>query len=237
MRSLFTLALLVTVALSSAPAALADDASRISGYVLPYYNSNGPVIKIGPFSSGLAARSERTFVSTVLQMKKQWNRLSFPELYVAAIRLYDLGYRNEATYWFYSAQYKGRQFAMLVDQRRLGNIGDPGFELYHAQDAFFEVAGPVINGYAFGDIDELRRIIQKVASENRTVADLTSIYPGISFKSRSQWQEINASLNDGLSKLSAQLTTQKDRFAQQRAQNGTAQRFANVSSKPFPGGY
>jgi len=28
--------------------------------------------------------------------------LSFLELYVGAIRLYDLGYRDEAVYWFYS---------------------------------------------------------------------------------------------------------------------------------------
>lgn len=236
MKSFVTLALLAITALSSPPTALADDASRVSGYVLPYYDSNGPVIKVGPYSKGLAMGGS-AFVSTILQMKKQLNRLNFPELYVAAIRLYDLGYRNEATYWFYSAQYKGRQFAMLVDQGKLGSIGDPGFELYHAQDAFFQVAGPTINGYAFGDTETLRRIIERVAGENRTVSDLPSIYPGVAFKNRSQWHEINDSLNDGLSKLSTQLMTQKDRFAQQRAQNGTAQRFANVTSKPFPGGF
>ena len=237
MRSLVTLALLTITTLLSAPAALADDTSRVGGYVLPFYDSNGPVIKVGPYSRGLATRNGNAFVSTILQMKKQWNRLSFPELYVAAIRLYDLGYRNEATYWFYSAQYKGRQFAMLVDQRKLGDIGDPGFELYHAQEAFLEVAGPAINGYAFGDTGSLRRIIQRIATENRAVSDLPSIYPGVAFKNRAQWQELNAGLNDGLSKLSLQLMTQKDRFAQQREQNGTAQRFANVTSKPFPGGY
>ena len=63
-------------------------------------------------------------MATVLSMKKEWQRLSFVELYVTAIRLYDAGYRDEATYWFYTAQYKGRQFAVLTDQRSSA-VSDP----------------------------------------------------------------------------------------------------------------
>lgn len=59
-------------------------------------------------------------------MKKDWDRLTFPELYVGAIRLYDLGYRKEAVYWFYSAQYRGRQFGVLLDQTKMGTIGSLG---------------------------------------------------------------------------------------------------------------
>ena len=76
-------------------------------------------------------------------MKQDWDRLTFPELYVAAIRLYDLGYRKEAVYWFYSAQYRGRQFGVLLDQTKMGSIGSPGFELLHAQNAFYQLVGPL----------------------------------------------------------------------------------------------
>ncbi len=60
-------------------------------------------------------------------MRKQWQRLSFPELYVGAIRLYDLGYRNDAVYWFYTAQYRARQVSVVLNPSKVGSVGDPGF--------------------------------------------------------------------------------------------------------------
>jgi len=81
-----------------------NDPARIEIYLTPYYNSKGPVVEVGPFSSGLAAKSESEFVATISKMKKSWDTLNFPETYVAAIRLYDLGFRKESIYWFYSAQ-------------------------------------------------------------------------------------------------------------------------------------
>jgi len=219
-----------------APPALADDPGRIDAYVTPYYNSAGPIIRIGKYSSGLASKNQGQFVATILEMKKQWTRLSFIELYVGAIRLYDFGYRNEATYWFYCAQYEGRQFALLVDQKKLGSIGDPGFELYHTQDAFFELVGPDVNGYAFGDVGSLVAILRKVQGANRTVRDLQRIYPGVAFTDKSSWQRTNEGLNSGLGTLAAQTIDRKAEIGQQRAQDGTQARFSHLTSKRFPGG-
>ena len=56
--------------------------------------SKGPVVSVGRFSSGLASAKLDEFLYH-RQMKKDWDRLTFPELYVAAIRLYDLGYRKK----------------------------------------------------------------------------------------------------------------------------------------------
>ncbi|HYL26734.1 MAG TPA: hypothetical protein VEW74_02805 [Candidatus Nitrosotalea sp.] len=170
-------------------------------------------------------------------MKKTWRKLSFIELYVAAIRLYDAGYRNEATYWFYTAQYRGRQFGLLADQKRLGGIGSRGFELYQAQNAFFELAGPNINGYAFGNVDALAAIVRRVQSENQTVGDLPAVYPGVAFVDKAEWAKKNAELNDGLGKLAASIETQKAAMAAQRDQNGASARFSHLTSTQFPGGY
>ena len=237
MRALFAVAVAVACALSLSAPATAGDAGRIDAYVTPYYDSTGPVIRIGKYSSGLASENDATFVAAISQMKKEWSRLSFVELYVAAIRLYDLGYRREAAYWFYSAQYSGRQFALLFNQKTIGSIGDPGFELYHAQDAFFQLAGPDINGYAFGDIDSLVKVIQRVRSANRSVPDLHSIYQHVGFISKADWQNKNAQLNAGLGTLATSLESQKTQIARERAQNGTTARFSRLTSKQFPGGY
>src|SRR5205823_10699248 len=116
--------------------------SHVDVYVTPYYNSKGPEVKVGRFSSGLASAKEDEFLATIAEMKKDWDRLTFPELYVAAIRLYDLRYRKEAVYWFYSAQYRDRQFGVLVDQTKMRPLRSPGLELLHAQHAFHQLVGP-----------------------------------------------------------------------------------------------
>src|SRR5204863_8187477 len=165
--------------------------SHIDAYITPYYDSKGPEVKVGRFSSGLASAKEEDFLATIAQMKKDWDRLTFPELYVAAIRLYDLGYRKEAVYWFYSAQYRGRQFGILLNQSKMGSIGSPGFELLQAQNAFFQLVGPYINGYAFGDTDGLVKVVERVQQEGRKIPDLQTAYPNVTFRSKSEWESAN----------------------------------------------
>src|ERR1044071_2753535 len=149
-----------------------SDPAHIDVYITPYYNSKGPTIEVGPFSSGLAAKNESEFIATIAKMKKSWDTLNFAETYVASIRLYDLGFRNESIYWFYSAQYRGRLFASLIDRDKMGSMGAPGFELYQAQNAFQQLVGPYINGYAFGDIDRLVPIIERGQNSSGPNKDL-----------------------------------------------------------------
>jgi len=210
--------------------------ARIEVYITPYYNSKRPAIEAGPFSKGLSANSEPEFGAAIAKMKQSWNSLRFPEMYVAAIRLYDLGFRNEATYWFYSAQYRGRLLGILVDREKMGSIGTPAFELVQAANAFQQLVGPYINGYAFGDVDRLVRIVERVQKENKAVADLEKIYPGVKFKSRAEWDAGNNGLNEGLTKLLAMLKEQKATLKKQRAENGTEAKFSKLSSKELPAG-
>src|SRR5213083_3171633 len=202
------------------------DASHIDVYVTPYYDSKGPEVKVGRFSSGLASAKEDEFLATITKMKKDWDRLTFRELYVAAIRLYDLGYRKEAVYWFYSAQYRGRQFGVLLDQTKMGSIGDPGFELLHAQNAFYQLVGTYINGYAFGEMDELAKIVEKVQKEGRQIPDLQAAYPGVTFRSKSEWQSANTDLNDGMNQLLSMLKEKKDDIKRQRVERGVEEKFS-----------
>jgi hypothetical protein len=208
--------------------------SHIDAYVTPYYDSKGPAVNVGRFSSGLASAKEADFLTTIAQMKKDWDRLTFPELYVAAIRLYDLGYRKEAVYWFYSAQYRGRQFGVLLDQTKMGSIGSPGFELLHAQNAFYQLVGTYINGYAFGDTDGLVKIVEKVQKEGRHIPDLQAAYPGVTFRSKSEWQSANAELADGMNQLISMLKEKKDDIRRQRVERGVEDRFSKLTSKELP---
>ena len=211
-----------------------NDPARIEVYVTPYYNSKGPTINVGPFSKGLGANTEPEFVTTIGRMKQSWDNLSFPEMYVAAIRLYDLGFRKESIYWFYSAQYRGRLLATLVDRDKMGSMGEPGFELVHAANAFQQLVGPYVNGYAFGDIDQLVPIIERVQKEGKKPPDMNKIYPGVSFKNRSQWDTDNKGLNEGLGKLLDTLKEQKASIKQQRIERGMEAKFSQLPNKELP---
>jgi hypothetical protein len=231
------LILAAAAAISMPAAARADNPGTIDAYVTPFYNSSGDVVHVGKYSAGLASSDRGRFVGTIQQMRKEWMQLSFPELYVAAIRLYDMGYRNEATYWFYSAQYAGRQFQALSDTNKLGAIGSKAFELYHAQDAFFQLTGTDINGYAFGNIDAALKILEQVRNERRSVPDVRKIYPGVTFLAQSQWAARNSIIQSGLGDLEKQMRSQKSQIASQRAQNGTQTKFGHLTSIQFPGGF
>jgi len=210
------------------------DPVRIDVYITPYYNSKGPVVEVGPFSSGLAAKSEPEFLATISKMKQSWDSLNFPEVYVAATRLYDLGFRKESIYWFYSAQYRGRLLATLIDQEKMGSIGNTGFELFQAQNAFQQLVGPYINGYAFGNIDQLIPIIERVQREGKVVPDLTKIYPRVTFRPKSEWDAGNKGLNDGLTKLLTTLKNEKASIKKQRVERGLEAKFGKLPSKDLP---
>jgi hypothetical protein len=210
-RLLLTLVAITFASIALKAAQPEINPSHIDVYVTPYYDSKGPTVYVGRFSSGLASAKEDDFLTTITEMKKDWDRLTFPEVYVGAIRLYDLGYRKEAIYWFYSAQYRGRQFAVLLDQTKMGSIGSPGFELLHAQNAFYQLVGPYINGYAFGDIDGLVKIVERVQKEGRQIPDLQATYPSVTFKNKSEWSSANTELADGMNQLISMLKEKRMR--------------------------
>jgi len=167
-------------------------------------------------------------------MKQSWNDLTFPEICVAAIRLYDRGFRNESIYWFYSAQYRGRLFASLIDREKMGSMGDGGFELVQAANAFQQLVGPYINGYAFGNIDQLVAIIERVQKEGRAVPDISKTYPRVIFKNRSEWEAGNKALNEGLNNLLTSVKEQKASIKQQRVERGMEAKFSKLTNRELP---
>lgn len=230
-RLLFTLCAAIGVWLPLRAAPPAIDYAHIDAYVTPFYSSQGPVVRVGRFSTGLAATDEKVVLATISKMRQDWDRLTFAELYVAAIRLYDLGYRQESIYWFYSAQYRGRQFGALLDRGQMGSIGSPGFELLQAQNAFYQLVGPYINGYAFGDLDGLVKIVARVQEEGRKLPDLEAAYAGVVFKNKGEWKAANNELADGMGKLISMLKEKKGEIKRQHIEQGVEEKFSRLTNK------
>jgi len=114
-------------------------------------------------------------------------------------------------------------------------IGSPGFELLQAQNAFFQLVGPYINGYAFGDTDGLVKVAERVQQEGRKIPDLQTSYPNIAFRSKSEWESANTDLADGMSKLISTLKEMKDDIRRQRIQQGIEEKFSKLTNKELAG--
>lgn len=195
-------------------------------YVTPFYDSEGPVVRVGPFSRELAAATPATIEAVVTALRQRQATLPALTMYVAAVRLYDLGRRDEAVYWFYCAQYRARLFQGALDEQRVGGLGAPAFELRAAHNAFNQLAGEYINGYAGCDPPRWRATVLRVQQENqRAVPPLATIYPQIAFQAPAEWAARNADVNQGLSKLAGFIQENTASMRTARAQNGANKRF------------
>ena len=88
---------------SERPAENVPATGRMPIFVSPYYNSNGstgPIIQVGKFSRDLTTADGKSIQALVNRMKTEWSTLSVVQMYVAAIRLFDLGHRDDGVYWF-----------------------------------------------------------------------------------------------------------------------------------------
>jgi len=189
-------------------------------YITPYYNSSGLQIGVGEFSKGLAGTDVPSLQKTLSAMKAKWSELCPEAMYVAAIRLYDLGLKDESVYWFYSAQYRAKLFQGLLEPASIGGIGSKAFELKQAYNAFFQLTGTYINGYAFGDPQKLARTVGTVQAEGKTLPSLKKMYPDIAFVEEGKWPAVNETINSGMTDFIEYLTKNVDTIKKQRQEAG-----------------
>jgi hypothetical protein len=200
------------------------DEGRMPINVTPYYDFRGPQIAVGKYSEALAATSVPDLRATAAAMKADWLALRPEAMYVAAIRLYDLGLRDESAYWFYSAQYRGRLFEALVDTSQAESVGQQAFELRQAYSAFFQLSGQFINSYAFGDPQTLAQVLAEVQAQGQTLPDFAAMYEGVAFVPEAQWRQINEGINAGMTGLLDYVTNHGDEIRRLRAEVGMENR-------------
>jgi hypothetical protein len=222
LAALFALLALTGPALAQRPGGkkVPVNQSPMPVYVTPFYNSKGPEISVGKYSEQLAAADAKSIDKLLAELDKEQATLPAEVMYVAAIRLYDLGRKDEATYWFYAAQYRGRLFTALLDPAAVGGIGSPAFERKQAYNAFNQLAGVYINGYAFGQLPMLEKSVQRVIDESKTLPDFAAAHPEVKFIPQDQWPAKNEGISAGLTKMLDYIKTNADTIRAQRKASG-----------------
>src|SRR5215469_9071809 len=133
----------------------AEPVRHIGIYVEPFYRAAAtpdgkPQVAVGEQFNALLASNRREDVLAARDLIVADPKLVTPmTMMVLAIRLYDVGLRDDAVFWFYVA--KDRYVAMS------GVLDVRAQSLAQAADAiqsFATLAGPFFNGYAFCDLDK-----------------------------------------------------------------------------------
>lgn len=168
--------LLAVIALATCAGAVAQSLSSPEGrnveditpvkhigvYVLPYYQSaqtpdGVPTVAVAKaFDSRLSSNKPEDILAVRDAVQANPQRITPMTLMVLAIRLYDVGLRDDSVFWFYVA--KNRYFAMSG----VLNVKSP--LLAQAEDAvrnFAILVGPFINSYAFCDLQKQRDASQR----------------------------------------------------------------------------
>ena len=138
--------------IGAAGAWAAEPVKQIAIHVEPYYAAAraadaAPRVAVGRAFDGLLASTRRDDILKARDMiAGDPGGITPMTMMVLAIRLYDVGMREEAVFWFYAAKIRYLLLADVVDIEASGLV-----QVADAVKNFAYLAGPVINGYAFCD--------------------------------------------------------------------------------------
>ena len=131
----------------------AEPVRHIGIYVQPFYESarspgERPRVAVGAQFNDLLSSNKREDILAARDRILAGSKLVTPmTMMVLAIRLYDVGLRDDSVFWFYVAKDRYIVMSDVLD------VKAP--QLVLADEAvrnFATLAGPVINGYAFCDL-------------------------------------------------------------------------------------
>jgi hypothetical protein len=139
----------------------AEPVRHIGIHVQPYYEAarkagGTPRVSVGSGFEALASNRREDILAVRDRIVADPRLVTPMTLMVLAIRLYDVGLRDDAAFWFYAARDRYLTLAAVVD------VYAGGLEpVEEAVRDFVSLAGPFINGYAFCDVANQQAIRAK----------------------------------------------------------------------------
>jgi hypothetical protein len=223
---------LLMLALLPAPARAADvRVKRIAIYVEPYYAAprdpeGTPRIDVALKFDGVLASKDAGDIARARDLiEKEWDSITPMTMMVLAIRLYDVGLRDDAVFWFYAAKNRFFTATRVADMkaRELGNAD-------RAMRDFIQLAGPAINGYAFCDIEKQKTIAKsalKWTIDHPYTALLNPQVPALPGDRKDNFRKAFNQLMDGLAKEEAYLDSMPnvDALKRTRRENGADEKY------------
>lgn len=148
-------------ALSVSMAHAAEPVRHIGIHVQPYYEAarergGTPRVAVGRSFDALASNRREDILAVRDAIVRDPKLVTPMTMMVLAIRLYDVGLRDDAVFWFYAAKDRYLTLSEVVD------VGVGGLaQVEDAVRGFSTLAGPIFNGYAFCDVANQQAIRAK----------------------------------------------------------------------------
>ena len=195
---------------ASAPQPAAEPVRQLVVYVMPYYSAGdtfaaAPKVAVDPQFDALLASTNAADIRKARDAIAARPDLVAPEtMMVLAIRLYDVGLRDDAVFWFYAGRDRFLTMEAVLDMRslRLTRIAD-------VMESFIGAIGAPMDGYALCDVArhqdrEDRAIAWVAAHPYKALGD--SDLPALS-------EDRNAALADAVNKLREMSAHNRDLLA------------------------
>jgi hypothetical protein len=131
----------------------AEPVRHVGIFVQPFYEAaqtpaGRPQVAVGKQYNDLLSSSRREDILAARDLILAKPAVVTPmAMMVLAVRLYDVGLRDDAVFWFYAAKERYVVMSEVLDVKTqtLAQADD-------AMRSFAALAGPIINGYAFCDL-------------------------------------------------------------------------------------
>lgn len=149
MTSRISLAVALLLSAAIGPSIAAEPVKRILIFVEPFYSARAPdeAPKVGtgtPHADLLASQKREDILAARDMMVAKPEAVTPMTMMVLAIRLYDVGLRDDAVFWFYASKDRFKTLAAVAVPNA------PELETAATAMRDFNVlAGAIINGYAF----------------------------------------------------------------------------------------
>ena len=142
----------------------AEPVRRIAIMVEPYYAAARdaaavPRVAVGKQYDHLASTRREDIIAVRDKIQASPKLVTPMTLMVLAVRLYDVGLRDDAVFWFYAAKDRYIVMSEVLDVRHPSLV-----QVEDAVKNFVTLAGPVINGYAFCDLAKQKDLHAKAVA-------------------------------------------------------------------------
>lgn len=152
------IAVSILIGLASTFVQAQEPVKHIDVFVVPYYRAtespygNPQVAVARAFDERLSSDDPARIKEVEAEIRAKPDFITPMTMMVLSIRLYDMGFRDEAVFWHYAAKDRMRTISEIVSGGIAGAIV--------ATRDFAATAGPTINGYAFCDLPKQGAIRQ-----------------------------------------------------------------------------
>ena len=184
-----------------------------------------PRVAVGRWFDGLASNSREDIVAIRDSIIRDPKVVTPLTMMVLAIRLCDVGLRDDSVFWFYAAKDRYLTLAEVVDVAAGGLA-----QVEQAVRDFATLAGPFIDGYAFCDVANQQAIRAKAldwVEKNPHEAMFMERFPAKSSNRRQTLVKAHALIRDNAAKERAYLQDPANvaKLRADRAANGADDKY------------